>query len=137
MPASVRIIRILNDTYTLETEIEAEDTKLLMEELRKTDWGRRISTLLEQMLPKTEETFTIQQAKNKFIEEYDDFIKSGKIARVDMGEDPEEDNKEVLIVWINRPVELPREFCKFEIKQRQTPNYTEEQRNPTDGSDVY
>lgn len=133
MPASVRIIRILNDTYTLETEIEAEDTKLLMKELQATDWGRRIATLLEEMLPKVEEKITITQAKTKFEEEYKDFIDDGKIARVDIGE---EGTREILIVWINRAVELPSEFCEFEIVERKSPNYQEEPATTT-GADVY
>lgn len=138
MPASVRIIRVLNDTYTLETEIEAEDTKLLMKELQGTEWGRRIATLLEEMLPKVEEKITISQAKNKFLEEFKDHIDARKIARVDLDE---EDEEEILVVWINCPVELPDEFCGFEVKQKKTPNYVEpredETRDPHAGADIY
>jgi len=122
MPASCRVISVIDDKFTLEFECEADNTKALIEELRSTEWGRRVATLLENMLPQIPETFTIHQAKTKFIEEFKDHIENGKIARVDMDE---EDEEEILVVWINQPVELPREFCKFKIKEKKTPSYYE------------
>ena len=133
-PASCRVIRVVNDTFTLEFELEEEDTKKLIEELQRTDWGRRLATLLGDMMPAIEEKFSITQAKTKFLEEYKDFIEDGKIARVDIGE---EGTREILIVWINCAIDLPSEFCEFEIVERKSPNYQEEKPNPTDGSDVY
>jgi len=122
MGASCRVISVISDKWTLEFELECEDTKKLIEELQRTDWGRRLATLLEGLMPEIEEKMTIQQAKTKFIEEFKDHIENGKIARVDMDE---EDEEEILVVWINQSVELPREFCKFKIKEKKTPSYYE------------
>ena len=130
MPASCRVIRVVNDTFTLEFELETEDTKSLIKELQSTDWGRRLATLLEGLLPEVTEKFSITQAKKRFEEEYKDFIEDGKIARVDIGE---EGTREILIIWINRAIELPSEFCEFEIVERKSPNYKEEPPNPTSG----
>jgi len=134
MPASCRVISVIDDKYTVEFELEAEDAKSLVKELQSMKWGLRIASLLENMLPEVKEKVTIQEAKRRFEEDYKDFIEDNRIARVDMGE---EDEKEVLIVWINRSVDLPRVFCEFEIKEKKTPSYQEEPPNPTDGSEVY
>jgi len=131
------VISVISDKWTLEFELECEDTKKLIEELQRTNWGRRLATLLEGLMPEIEEKVTIQQAKTKFLEEFKDLLESGKIARVDMDEEEEE---EILVVWINCPVELPKEFYKFDIKEKKTPQYREppeEDDNPQDGSDVY
>lgn len=50
MGASARIIRVVNDTFTVEFEVEAEDTKKLMEELNKDELGKRLFTLLDDSL---------------------------------------------------------------------------------------
>lgn len=133
MPASCRVIRVVNDTFTLEFELETEDTKSLLTELQSTDWGRRLATLLEDMMPSIAEKYNIQQAKTKFLEEYKNLIEDKKIARVDLGE---RDENEVLIVWINYPVILPNEFCGFEVEKKKTPTY-QEPLDLIDGSDVY
>jgi len=133
-PASCRVISVIDDKFTIEFELETEDTKSLIKELQATDWGRRLASLLENLMPAVEAKVTIQQAKRKFEEEYKDLIDGGKIARVDLGE---ENENEVLIVWINREVDLPREFCKFEIKEKKSPNYQDEPEETTNGSEVY
>lgn len=51
MPTSIRIIRVLNDEYTVEVETEVEDSTELLGELMKTLWGRKMAWLLQQMLP--------------------------------------------------------------------------------------
>jgi len=55
MPASARIIRVLDDTYTLEIEVEAETSEDLVSELMQTSWGRKMAYLLQRMLPNVPE----------------------------------------------------------------------------------
>lgn len=55
MATSARIIRVLNDTYTLEIEVEVEAIDELAPELMKTDWGRKMAYLLSEMLPRVPE----------------------------------------------------------------------------------
>lgn len=47
MPYSLRIIRIINDTFTVENEYEVEDPQDLVPSLQKSEIGRKMLSLLE------------------------------------------------------------------------------------------
>lgn len=125
MPASVRIIRILNDTYTVETEIEGEDTEQLLNELKKSNFGLRIMTLLEDMLPEVKPKKTIYQIKEEFEKKYKEKIDQKIIDSVSLGE---KEDKEILIVWINRETYLPTEFEGVSVEVKKTPTYEENEK---------
>jgi hypothetical protein len=124
MPSSVRIIRVLNDTYTVETEIEAEDTKSLMKELSGTQWGLKIASLLEEMLPEVKPKPNIYETRERLEHDYAEEINNYKIDHVDLGENPS--GEEILVVWLNQPVpKIPEELNGFKIEIKQTPSYYE------------
>jgi len=50
MPTSCRMIRTLNDEYTVEVEFEVDDAKDLYEELHKLEIGKKLITLIESSL---------------------------------------------------------------------------------------
>jgi len=134
MPASVRIIRVIDDTYTVETEVEADDIKSLMQELQSSQWGLKIAAVLENMLPDVKAKITISQARERFINDWKDEIDSQGIAKVDLGEN--DDGDEILIVWINRPVEsIPKILEGYKIEVKKTPSYVEPRPEPTEYSD--
>lgn len=51
MPTSVRVIRVVDNEYTVEAEVEVEDIAELFDTLNKTPWGRKVAYLLGEMLP--------------------------------------------------------------------------------------
>ena len=55
MPTSVRVIRVVNNEYTVEAEVEVEDIGELFDTLTKTAWGRKVAHLLNEMLPEIPE----------------------------------------------------------------------------------
>jgi len=54
MPASVRVITIIDQTWTVEAEVEEETVEKLQKELLKTPWGRRVLKLMNKMVPRDE-----------------------------------------------------------------------------------
>jgi len=74
MPTSIRVIRVLDNEYTVEVETEVEDIEELFQTLTKTAWGRKIAYLLGEMLPdipelKTPSAKEEAEAEQKRIEE--------------------------------------------------------------------
>lgn len=56
MVASARIISVINDTFTVEFEIEDDDTDNLTKEMNKTDLGKKMLTLVNASLDKVKAT---------------------------------------------------------------------------------
>jgi len=80
MPTSVRVIRVLNDEYTVECEVEVEDISELFNELTKTPWGRKVAHLLGEMLPdipeyNPEDTKEQAEAEAKRIAEHEESLR--------------------------------------------------------------
>lgn len=80
MGTSIRVIRVIDNEYTVEVEVEVEDIKLLFDELNKTQWGRKVAHLLSEMLPEVPE-YQPKSAKEaaedeeKRIKEYEEKLK--------------------------------------------------------------
>lgn len=87
MGTSVRVIRVINNEYTVEVEVEVEDIKLLFDELTKTQWGRKVAHLLSEMLPDIQEyqpPSAKEQAEEeeKRIKEYEEKLKKTAVDEV-------------------------------------------------------
>lgn len=80
MPTSIRVIRVLDNEYTVEVETEVEDIEELFQTLTKTAWGRKVAYLLGQMLPdipeiKSPSSKEEAEAEQKRIEETEEKLR--------------------------------------------------------------
>ena len=67
---SLRIIRVINDTWTVELEIEVSDIALLAQQLIRSDEGRKMAALLHEALkdveiPVDKDLETMQKAEEE------------------------------------------------------------------------
>lgn len=80
MPTSIRVIRVIDNQYTLDVEIEVDDINTLLNELMKVRWGKKVAHLLEGMLPDVPEYEPLNskeeaEAEEKRIKENEDRLR--------------------------------------------------------------
>jgi len=84
MGTSIRVIRVIDNEYTVEVEVEVDDIKTLFDELTRTPWGKKVAYLLQEMLPEVPEykpPSAKEQAEEeeKRIKEYEEKLKEDAI----------------------------------------------------------
>lgn len=84
MPVSTRIIRVLDNQYTLEIELEVDGPDDLLPELCKTVWGKKIAYLLSRMLPEVpviqteDQKIAAQKEEERIKKHEEDLIEKGR-----------------------------------------------------------